>query len=382
MALTSIPGGMWIPGIYGYQYPVYSSLLIDAADEKAGAIVQVPKTGTITKIGFRTSTVTAGATVDVRAESVSAATGHPSGTLLSANSNGAQVINDTDDNTWFTTALTSGAAVTQGDEIALVVSNPSVSFGNMQITAMYAAHWAAVQYTQFPYSVAYVGGAWSKSTLRPLMIFEYSDGSYADAGVSAYSAITATAYRSNISPNHRGIRFSLPFPCRIRGLSLAGFDHNGTDGDVLIKFVDSDGATMTTVKSLDYNVNYMASSKSSIEILFTASQTIAKDTFYRIVIAPTSTSFSSFIYVGDVASVAAMDSIAGGQNFHYTTAHNPTQESDWTNFTTKKLIGSLLIDQFDDGASGGGPTASVSPSIDLGGGLNKLIIASKLSIKT
>ena len=69
MALQTIKGGAvmppWISTVangYGFDY----GLLLDAASEKAGMVVTVPKAGNIRKIGFRTGTVTTGATMDVR----------------------------------------------------------------------------------------------------------------------------------------------------------------------------------------------------------------------------------------------------------------------------------------------------------------------------
>jgi hypothetical protein len=58
----------------------FVSRLIDATGEKYAAIIQIPKTGTISKIGFRTGTVTTSQTLRGGIETVDAATGAPTGT--------------------------------------------------------------------------------------------------------------------------------------------------------------------------------------------------------------------------------------------------------------------------------------------------------------
>ena len=93
MAFQTIPGGLAIPvpPNSGTSSTTFGTpMLLNAASEEAAGVLYAPKTGTISKIGFLTGTVTTGDTVDARMETVSAANGDPTGTLLGTNSNGSQ----------------------------------------------------------------------------------------------------------------------------------------------------------------------------------------------------------------------------------------------------------------------------------------------------
>lgn len=191
MAFQTIPGGLIIPSKGSDENPSFQDLLIDAASEKAASIVRAGKTGTIDKVGFKTRTVTTGDTVDVRLETVDLATGNPSGTLLGTNSNGSQVIGDADDNTWFTTALTTGVAVTKGDLFAVVIVNGSVP-GNMNIAAF---NWNR---SLFPYALLFTT-VWTRpgTNRGSNFSFEYDDGSYTvSPGVMAVLSNATVAFSS------------------------------------------------------------------------------------------------------------------------------------------------------------------------------------------
>src|SRR3990172_8330277 len=149
----------------------HQSLLLDAADEKAAFIFRAPKAGDITEVVFLTGTVTTGAIVDVRIETVSLTNGDPTGTLWGTTTNGAVVIANTDDNVFKTATLTLAATVAKGDLLSVVIVNPTVSPGNLNVVTS-LDHSAG-----FPYRDLFTT-VWTKG-IRPLIVgIEYSDGSY------------------------------------------------------------------------------------------------------------------------------------------------------------------------------------------------------------
>jgi hypothetical protein len=174
-----------------------TQMLIDAAGEKAGWVLRAPKTGNIRKVGFGLYTVTTGATMDVRIETVDMSTGFPTGTLWGTNTNASQVILDTDDYKWFTTQLTSDAAVTRNDLIAVVIVNPQTSYGNMIIPVF------SDDSRQLPYS-AWYQAAWSRLG-GPIMALEYSDGSYESIpGIWPIKATNTVTFNSGSTTKLRG----------------------------------------------------------------------------------------------------------------------------------------------------------------------------------
>ncbi len=337
MAFQTIPSGFYLPDMLQQSTWSFSSLLIDAASEKVAAICQAPKTGTITKIGFVTRTVTTGDTVDVRLETVSLTTGDPSGTLFDTNTNASQVIDATDDNTWFLTTLTAGAAVIKGDLIAPVIVNGAGS-GNMNI-GVWRSTFIAIPYAD------HFTAAWAKQARSPVFAFEYSDGSYdISPGVYPMSASSGRSFSSSSTPDERGLKFKLPFPVRITGAWVA----IDTDENADIVLYNSSDSVLETV-SLDKDVR-QTNNLTPHRILFSGTQELAIDTVYRLVVKPTTTT-NVEIRDFDVDTAAIMDSVDGGQDFHYT---ERTDAGAWTDTTTRRPFMGIVCDAFDDGVSAGG----------------------------
>lgn len=347
MAEQIVEGGLWIPHPYlkGASGPSLQDMLIDASTEKAAGVFMAPKTGTISKVGFLTKTVTTGVTVDVRLETVSLVNGDPTGTLLGTNSNGTQVILDADDDTWFTTTLTTGVAVTKGDLLAVVIANAGA--GNMNI-----ANASIDRPSNFPYTDLFTA-AWVKDVDIPVFSLEYDDGSYAHSpGVWPISAKPGTSFNTSSSPDERGLIFQMPFPFRVTGC----WHHADIDAAADLVLYDSDGTTALETVSLDKDVR-IGTSPRIFFLLFSGEQSLSANTNYRLVLKPTTTTnIRSEAF--DVDAAAIMDAFEGGQKFHHT---ERTDAGAWTETTTRRPFMGLIIDGFDD-ATGGG-AASI-----LGGG--------------
>ena len=335
MTFQTIPGGLVIPRPTNTAItsPSLQDMLIDAASEKAAVICRAGKTGTINKVGFLTGTVTTGDTVDVRLETVSAANGDPTGTLLGTDSNGSQVIGAGDDDTWFLTTLTTGVAVTEGDLFAAVIVNGGGG-GDMNIRNVRMERLDST-YTDLD------AAGWTKNQNNGVFAFEYSDGSYAvTEGVFPVSALTEITFNNTDTPDERGLKFKFPFPVRVTG-AYAVIDLAGDCDIVLYNLADS---ALETV-SLDKDVRHQNNAITQI-VRFDGTQELAKDTYYRLVVKPTSATDLG-LKEFDVDAAAIMDSFQGGQDFHHTYR---TDAGSWTDTTTKRPLMGLICDAFDDGA--------------------------------
>ncbi len=317
--------------------PNYQALLLDAANEKAAAIISAPKTGTISKIGFKTMNVTTGATMDVRLETLSGNV--PSGTLLGANSNGAQVIGSGDDNTYFTTSLTTPVAVTKGDIFAIVIVNPAGSPGDLEIAQVNAASTRGL-----PYGALYTG-SWSFLSEIICMALEYDDGSYAPLPyVLPISAFNIVNFSSASDPDHRGLKFSLPYPTRLIGIWVLA-DLEGSPSLILY---DSDGTTALETLVIASAKRRTAGDDFSF-YYFVSNHSLAKDVSYRVVFAPSATAID--LHSFEVDTAAAMDAFPGGQSFHYTQKKGG---GGWTDTPTERPFAGLILDGFNDGVGAGG----------------------------
>lgn len=339
MAVQSIGGPIAFPPPWQFTGGLTlttNTYVLDAADEKVALVCRSPRAGNIRRIHFRTGTVTTGATLDCRIETVSAADGNPTGTLWATTTNAAAVVADTDDNTWKSSApLTADATVAQGDEFAVVIVNPSGSPGNLQI-----GHFSDEHHSLYPYGALFTA-SYAKQTFMPSIALEMSDGTYLPIfGHYPVTGVNAVTYNSGSASDERGNRFISPFACRAVG---AWVWHNGIGANVAFDVVLYDTAgTVAASGSFDGDRQQSVGTAGGLFIPFTASVTIAAATGspYRVVLKPTSASNVTLLDI-DVAVAAILDSLPGGAAWHYT---ERADAGAWSDTTTKRAMIGLLLD--------------------------------------
>lgn len=317
------------------------SFVLDGASEKAAQIFAASATKSIRKVYFRTAGVTTGATLDVRIETVDAS-GDPSGTLWATDTNISHVLADTDDNNWnLTAALTADASVTRGDKFAVVIANPAASFGNFQLNSCNDEETSG-----FPYADLFTA-SWAKVNQRLLITVEYSDGSYEPLFGSTHpgAPVNNNTFNSGTATNERGNIFQIPFPARATGC-WAVLD---ADGPFAVKLYDSNGTDVLCTTGTHASALRPITTPGHFFLPFTATANLAKDTNYRIVIVPTSTT-NIITYDFEVPAAAFMDSFPGGQKVHQTIKTS----GNWAEDNTNRVYVGVQLDAFDDGTAVGG----------------------------
>ena len=341
-----------------FQIPVYNqivsgtsgqTLLIDAAAEKVAFVMQASETKSISKVGFRTGTVTTGATLDVRVETVSATDGNPTGTLWATTTNASQVVADANDSTWFTVTLTSNASLTVEDIFAVVIVNPSVSPGNMQIQSrMWSDDIADLN---FPY-IAWFTASWLQSSVsNPNVYVEYSDGTVGSLGVCPSSAVTQTSFNNASSADEIGNIFQFPFPVIITVIVIMMCPSANSTFDIVL--YDSDGTTALQTVSIDPDQLVSNGTGRVFHYFRFANQALLINTNYRIVMKPTSAN-NLDIWDFTVNAALTMDAYDLGQNMYLTSR---ADAGSWTNTTTRRMGMALLLQGFDDAVCAGGASA-------------------------
>lgn len=374
MAIVSIPGGMHIPpipaGVLEGSGPIFLAGTIDAANEAAGTVCLAPRTGNIAAIWYATRDVTTGATIEGRIESVDSS-GKPSGSLVGTNTNGTVAMGNGDDNSVLGITLTAAAAVTAGQELAVIIKNPPSSFGNWQI----AQGVRDFNNTRLPYGVANTSGAWAVFSQNPptQIALVYDDGkAYPIHGVHPpCSAITSSSVSTSTTPDVIGLRFRVEAAMRFAGAWL----WIDSDGAFDVKLVDStyvQGSGTGVLSTVSRTPTTRNDTSPGIEFVPMPTVEIAANTYYRLLVEPTSTT-AVIVYAFTTPSLALMDAWHGGRDFHLTTAKDPTGDGDWTNYNSgtfrQPFIG-VFFDGVEDG-SGGSPEPggyAIAPNL-VGGGL-------------
>lgn len=320
----------------------FSQTLLDLTGEMTSGIGQIPVTGTITKIGFATGTVTVGNSMTCRLETVDATTGDPTGTAYGGMTQGTVAIADGDDNVWKLCTLAVGASAVQGDLVAVVIGFDTWVAGNLNIQRI-ANTTLAVMGTS--YSDLFTAGAWGKSSGWPAMTLDYGGTYYPVAGFFPTYTLTAATYNSGASNDEGGNIITLPFKCRVAGVWFYG----GVVGGLTAKLYDTDGSTVLASTVVDKD-QQTATTNGYHVVRFTSGITLNAAGAYRATILAAGAS-SEVMYNIDVDTAAAMGAHLGGSNIHFTTRDGG---GSWTQTTTRRAMMGLLIDQVDDGASAGG----------------------------
>jgi hypothetical protein len=315
-----------------------TSTALDAVNERSACIFTAPKTGTIDRVGFRTSTATTTADRIVTLETLNAS-GQPSGTLWGTNTTATVSVTSTDDDTWFEVTLTAGASVTQGDRLALVVSAPGASPGNSVIM-----HWSVTGGgSAFPYVANNVGVGWAKTVGRWFCgAVRYSDTTWPTT-IGLYPLATGTGSVDNSvfttasTPDERGNKITIPFACKVGG---AWAHHSAAQtGDFTWKLYDS-GTTVLASKAIDGDYS---NASGHMWHMFGTEVTLNAGDVVRLTKLPTSATNvanSAIQYPTGLLSASPMG--ASVQHTHRTDA------GSWTDVADKQSSLGLIITAVSD----------------------------------
>ncbi len=339
MALTSLPN-IHMPPLDQIEWVNYAHLL-DAADEKLAYVFQIPKSGSITHVGFMTgAAIQAPANgLSVGLQTVSTANGDPTGSAYGGSVAGVQVPAAT---TWYEVALGTAATATAGDVVAVVIGFASFSASDsIEIWSNSGGPGAA----SIPYPDHYTS-SWAKQANRACRFaIKYSDGSYGNIpGNYPYSEITYYAVSTSRNPDEIALRFTLPIPVRVSGW-WAGLYTLGAGKDFSAVLYNAAGDALATC-AVDGD-QVIGTGVLRAKALFPTPVELAADTVYRLAIKPT-TSGAIRIYYGDVSAAAVMGAMPMG-----TLAYGSHRQGGgaWTDVTTRRPQIGLIIDQVDPGGA-------------------------------
>lgn len=298
-------------------------------------IFMVPKTGTITHVGFRLANVSSSQTVRVGLETVSTSDGRPTGSQYGGSAVGTQT--SPTSNTYYEVALATPASAVQGDVIAAAIQW-NLTGGTADF------HSGQNDYrSEFPYHDEVTSGT-SHTFLRrwPNVSIKYSDGTYPDFGGFPAALFADVTYNSGSTPDEHALRFSLPFNCRIAGSHFLNTVGTSSDFDVVL--YDKNGTTVLTSQSIDGN-QWRGTGDDAGRIFFDTSVVLKRNTVYRLSIKPT-TANNVKVRKVTVANANVMNQMPGGTNFSMSTR---TNDGAWTDDTlTFPNIG-VILDQIEDG---------------------------------
>ncbi len=330
MSLISFIPAARFPETPGPQAAIYtSSLTLDASDEKVAFVFTIPKSGTISKLGFRTGTVTTAQTLRVGLYTVDSS-GNPTTTQYGSSAYGTQ--SSPASNTAYTVSLATPATATRGDKVAIVIEYDSTA-GSL---AVFCQQYGYNNYGN--YLSEFKDPTWTKSTKNAVHWIEYSDGSYYPITWFAASVMSGNyLYNSGSSPDEYGIKVRMPFSGLLYGV---GINIYGAMGDYSIKVYDE---FSNLLGSQAYG-GYWTSIGSSIGyavIIFASPIKLRAGRVYRVTMMPDSATNVRLYYATILpATAAGMDGWSGGQDVVQTSR---TDGGAWTDDSTTRPHIHLLL---------------------------------------
>jgi hypothetical protein len=320
--------------------------VLDGTTVKRGLIIQVPATGTLDKIVFRTGSFATPQTLRISVQTVGADM-LPTGSYYGSSAQQTQASPAA--NTTYTITLgTPATGATRGDFVAVVIEWDGTT-GTGQIFGSNGTT------TQLPGGVSHNGSAWAlNSTLIPLITVGYGS-TYYDVGRSLITAVTGGAFNSSStgtvpSGDERGNKFICATPMRAVGIWIqGGSTAAGANYDVVLY---SNGGSVLASLSVDGDI---AASASWRHHYFATPYEMTAATYY-VALKPTTTNNCTIQY----DTVILQETMPGGTAWSMATRVDAGAWSESTGFLAR--IG-LIVDQLEVGGGGGSVAMPVSGRI-------------------
>lgn len=356
MAFTAFKGGLLIPHLPRVFNINIGQSALNGATEKWAGIIRIPKSGTLDQFEFRGNQagLEAASRVRLSFQDVSPADGFPDGTQDQFRD---MAVGDFDAGRWQKPpgVMTSDGTdtgvkrvVTRGDLLACVVEYDV--FVALDVVNVHHASLGTAPSADFafPYMLEDVGAGYVKKLTQPRFGLKYSDGSFAELSPNVLPDTQLgfePLFGSGSTPDEIGLRFRLPFPVKVGG-AWAGLSDLGANADLVL--YDSDGSSVLTSVSMDKDV---ISDSTDIVVFqhFPDEVALLVNTFYRLVLKPTTAANSVRIGSREVDTAALMNLLPGGDDFTWT---QRTDAGAWSEILTKRPLLGIYATAFDSGVVG------------------------------
>ena len=342
MALASLNTALPWPNIFDANNgtpSLSSGQTLNGAGEHESVVICAREDMTISHVGFY-GTSTGSAEADVRIETVTAATGIPSGTLWAANTNIATGVITSG---WNLYQLTAAATITKGQVFAVKIA---YSAGTSLVIRTTTGTFST---TNIPYTAYNVGADTKARIIAPYWMALGSSATtfYQIKNLLPISTLNGASTFNNTNGARRGMRFQLPVKARCVGLR---WWNSTAVGDFNAGIWDDAGSELSSSSTAFEGDNSAASGSAVVDVFFDNAVTLSPATWYRAAIEPSSaTNLSTQTYT--LPSLNYRSGWPCGTNCHYTSYASAA----WTDTATDTIINmDILLDQFDDGASTGG----------------------------
>ena len=313
---------------------------LNDADDAAAWVFNVPKSGTITKIGFYCTAIAGNppaynaAIVTLDASQRPTTTNYGGSSTESVTFTGEAMV-------WID--LATDATATAGDYAAVYVwPTGTAPDGSNYATLQTGSAWIGNGFG------VYYSTGWLISDRGPVMAIQYDDGS-----ICGYAPAATTVYRSISSdgdPDEYGIKITPPAALTVSGARIwHAKTYTGPSGTYTIKLYDNADTELASATISD---------KDQIDDLdvFTvhfAPVTLSAGSVYRLTVIPGVTGTGGRIYLSRALFDSA-DALAALPHNAGAVATYRTDGGAWTDATAETAAIGMIVTAIDFGGTGGG----------------------------
>lgn len=305
-------------------------------------IFQVPDdrnnaTITITKLGYRLTSVTGTSPqMKISLQGVDGS-GNPDGTIKGGATPASATFTPSGSNTWNWVTLDNAYTANRGDFLAIVIAYNSGTLNGSNTPSI----GAAIQIGEargWPYAIQNVAGVRTRFTSTPWFGFASASRTFG----FPIQALTSTQYSST---NERALRFTLD-PTWVTTYQVAGcrVQMITPAAGKTVKVILYSGTT--AIATATWDSDYIVAAGVTREVPFwfqdATLPTLQAGQEYRIGIQPQDAATNIALFQLDVASASDLDSLPGGQSWYLSTRASGGATA-WTDTLTSRPIAELII---------------------------------------
>lgn len=336
-----------------------NTLTFNGTADRLAYVGKAYQADSISKVFFRTGTVTTGDTVKIQIESVT--NGRPSGTIIATGASGTVAIADGDDNVWKSVTIGTPYTFSVGEDFAIVLTHDSGATPDLLLSAVSAelGGWGGAMCGVNLQDTG--AGSWNTSVLAR---FEWVVEMTGAGGAVTMPGLfplngggTISPFNSGTNPNERAMKLVAPVKMRVIGVSLALFNV-AAGSEISVSIWDSTNNPLAQA-TYDGDTAISATADGVANVFFAAPVTLDAGTTYYIGMMANNANSMSLMELS-AAGTGASSTAIRAFGIGTVTAHLSTRQwvgtdpGAWTDTTTTLPGISLIVDQIDDGASAGG----------------------------
>lgn len=317
------------------------SLALDQATDQIEVLFQAPDALTITRLGYRLTTITGASPVyQISLQGVDT-TGRADGTIKSS-TNAAGTFTPTGSNSWNWVTLTSSYTCARGEVLAIVIKYSSGTVDGSNNASFASTHQLMGSHAAFPFANNVNNAVSARSSGSPV----YGFGTAGQVYGWPIQSIASTATSANSTPDELGMLFNIPTTVlstyRVVGARFMWFTPASA---TTYKVQLYSGTTVLQDILMDSDLEVTSAANAVLEVFFDEATltTLSGGTDYRISLAPQENTTALRLTQVVYASAADLDSLPFKQTWYWTSR---TDAGAWSDNTAARPGIDLLIEDW------------------------------------